>query len=107
MKSARSSNWHTWLDVYERVYCDLQELPKVACPNCQSTSLKLVFTSWKGGDIGYASFWCEECLFGISLSRVNIPAGAQIRVSDGTSIVGELVIPNYEVVAPEIMGDEL
>jgi hypothetical protein len=108
MTETRSASWSAWLDAYEQVYGHLPATSHVPCPRCDADALRVVFTGHADDRIGYASFWCDNCLFGIHLSRVPVPEGVEM-LPYGLSPEQRAVHvpPNYEIVPPEYEdGDE-
>ena len=47
--------------------------------------------------IGYAHFWCDNCLQGIGISRTQIPDGATIQDIHHPREAREPKIPNYHL----------
>jgi hypothetical protein len=76
MTMATRENWKdAWSVVYEAIPADSH----TPCPNCGSDALRIVFTADPHRDVGYAEFWCDNCLEGIGVSRTVIPEGAVVR----------------------------
>ncbi|MFE0104807.1 hypothetical protein [Streptomyces sp. NPDC059009] len=73
-----ANEWNDWISVYERAYRAPLRIAEISCPNCRCKTLELVFTEKLPGRIGYASFWCNTCMFGIHLSRTEIPEDAEV-----------------------------
>ncbi|RAK39825.1 hypothetical protein B0I29_104364 [Actinoplanes lutulentus] len=68
-----------WWDTF-RAACDAVPGPvDLACPNCGHQCLRLVFTGNLDRAVGYAQFWCDNCLQGIGISRTHIPDGAVVQ----------------------------
>lgn len=68
---ARHRAWQkAWCAVYPAIPGDSH----TPCPNCGSDALRIVFA-----DVGYAAFWCDTCLEGISVCRAVAPEGAAVR----------------------------
>jgi hypothetical protein len=75
------ATYDQWLDAFSDAY-DLVPAPPIAeCPHCGHPSLRLVFTGDLDRMVGYAHFWCDNCLHGIGISRTTIPDGAQSKTS--------------------------
>jgi hypothetical protein len=74
-----TATFDEWLRAYGEVYSALPDSADVACPNCGHHTLRLVFTGDLDRAIGFALFWCDTCLWGISISQAPIPDGAVVR----------------------------
>jgi hypothetical protein len=90
--------WNEWLAAYQRVYDALPGSSDVRCPNCGASALRLVFTGLRQDRLGYASFWCDSCLFGIHLSRTFVPDGVDMESVYTRRGERMTQIPNYTVV---------
>jgi len=92
------ASFDEWLVAFDQVYRSLPDIEEVACPNCAHPTLRLVFTARPGADVGYAAFWCDNCLQGIHLSRTVVPEGVEVR--DASVPIGERLpaIPDYNAV---------
>jgi hypothetical protein len=88
-----------WLDSYEIVYDAIPGDPHVPCPNCGHDTLRLVFTGDPERMVGYAGFWCDNCLQGIGISRAPIPDGAIMQNIHDAPEDRQPKIPNYQLVA--------
>jgi hypothetical protein len=87
-----------WLDAYSAAY-DMVPGPLVdACPNCGHRYLRLVFTGDLDRMVGYAHFWCGNCLQGIGISRTAIPEGGVVQDIHLPWEQREPKIPNYQLV---------
>ncbi|MFB9239347.1 hypothetical protein ACFFWC_28070 [Plantactinospora siamensis] len=93
------ATWDEWSSAYEAAYLALPEDLNVPCPNCGHRCLRLVFTGHLDRGVGYASFWCDNCLQGIVVSRAPIPAGSVTRSIDEAPDDRLPRIPNYQVVS--------
>jgi hypothetical protein len=69
---------------WQRAYGDVDDaLPAqaaVACPHCGHRTLRLEFVGDPDDRIGYAEFWCDNCHFGIHVSRTAVPDGVQMHL---------------------------
>jgi hypothetical protein len=90
-----------WFDAYALVYQALPDHADVACPNCDHQTLQLVFTGDSGTGVGWASFWCDHCLYGLHLSRVSIPDGGEILPVDARIEQRRSRIPDYTIIPPD------
>lgn len=93
-----TASWHQWLSAYSRAYDLLPETSDEVCPNCGARSLNLAFTGLPRDRVGYASFWCGTCMFGIHLSRVPVPDDVPMDSVYTAPSERHVQIPNYRVV---------
>jgi hypothetical protein len=93
------ASWEQWLAKYEAAYEAIPEDLPAACPNCGHDALRLVFTGNTTRLVGWAAFWCDNCLQGITISRVQIPEGAVIRDIDQAPEHRRPELPDFEVVS--------
>ncbi len=56
---------------------DVQEAP---CPDCGQKQLELRYIVEPDTRMGFALFWCNANLHGITVSRVQAPEGVPMRV---------------------------
>jgi hypothetical protein len=65
------------------------ETNRISCPNCGRSELKIRYIVDSESRIGYALFWCEACLHGVTVSRVRAPEGIlTYALDDPTSTEG-------------------
>ncbi|MDX2699060.1 hypothetical protein PV416_42535 [Streptomyces ipomoeae] len=64
------------------------------CPNCGRSQLRVQYLANMESRVGYALFWCDACLHGISVSRVQVPEGAPVRPIDDPESLAD--IPHFE-----------
>lgn len=99
------ASWKDWLAAYVRAYELLPDSSSDACPNCGARTLNLAFTGLVADRVGYASFWCSTCLFGIHLSRVPVPDDAPMDSVYAPERDRNVTVPDYTVV-PESVDDD-
>lgn len=93
------SSFDEWLQVYQDAYDFPRQIEDLGCPRCGSNELRLRFVEYDvSNPVGYAAFWCNNCLRGIVVDRTVVPSGGICASRDS----GE--IPNYEIVAPLLFG---
>ncbi|MBO3736853.1 hypothetical protein [Actinoplanes flavus] len=92
------TTYDRWLDAYSAAYDTVPEPFEIACPQCGSKRLRLVFTGDPGSDVGYAHLWCDNCLYGIGVSRTIIPDGAVVQDIRQAPADRLPPIPNYRLV---------
>jgi hypothetical protein len=85
-----------WVAAFQQA-CDRppERIAEVACPSCGARELQLRFVSHRPDgedDVARVAFWCDQCLQGISLRPVEVPAAyQQVRREDAH-------IPSYRLV---------
>lgn len=99
------ASWKDWLAAYVRAYELLPDSSPGVCPNCGARTLNLAFTGLVRDRVGYASFWCSTCMFGIHLSRVAVPDDVPMDSVYTPERDRSVTIPNYKVV-PEGIDDD-
>lgn len=100
------ASWRDWLAAYVRTYESLPDSSAEACPNCGARTLNLAFTGLVPDRVGYASFWCSTCLFGIHLSRVPVPDDVPMDSVYTPESDRSATVPNYKVVPQSIDDDD-
>lgn len=73
------STYDQWLDAFSAAYDVVPDPVTAECPRCGQRCLRLVFTGDLDRQVGYAHFWCDNCLHGIGISRTTIPEGAVVQ----------------------------
>lgn len=101
-----TTRWRDWLSAYEVAYEGLPEKMSIPCPNCGSDTLNLAFTGLPRDRVGYGSFWCSTCMFGIHLSRCPVPDGVPMDSIYTPPEERMTHIPNYKLVPPDADDDE-
>lgn len=85
-----------WLEVAK----DFKSITEEECPYCNEKSLDYLYIGDEETKIGYLQAWCNNCLNGINISRVQIPDGAK-RLPFDTKENLNTIIPAYHNVTPE------
>jgi hypothetical protein len=93
------ATFEQWLVAYSSVYESVPQDSGAACPNCGHRALRLVFTGDPERMIGYAHFWCDNCLHGIGISRAPIPVGAVMQDIRQPPAGRVPKIPNFRIVS--------
>lgn len=104
--AGNTASWKEWLAAYVDAYESLPGPVGGGCPNCGAGTLNLVFTGLVEDRVGYASFWCSTCLFGIHLSRVAVPDGVPMDSVYTPVQERSADIPNYTVVREGTDADD-
>jgi hypothetical protein len=85
-----------WMDAYQLVYADADNVRTTPCPHCAWTSLNLAYVVPEDtADSGTAVFWCAHCLFGL------MPFQAPVPLAAAKTLAGTEQIPNYTVVVDD------
>jgi hypothetical protein len=93
--------WESWLDAYEQARDELPGPITRRCPNCGWACLRLVYRlRIPHLLIGDAHFWCDHCLRGPYLGRVEIPEVAAAGADEQTYQRLRPTIPNYDLIPP-------
>ncbi len=56
--------------------------------------------------IGYASFWCDNCRYGLRIFRVEIPAGVEMFPFSTPDHIISAVIPDFEEIPYEETAED-
>jgi hypothetical protein len=98
----RAASYADWLEVYGQAVNSEIELAIQPCPNCLEMCLMLVFVDYGFDENrGGAALWCESCLNGIYLGRVEFVGGYQKVLSGVSGRAQGGPIPNYSTIPPE------
>lgn len=87
-----------WLCVYAHFVADPNHRQTRSCPNCGQKNYGIRNIADPESRIGYALFWCESCLYGITVSRAKAPAGTRIWPIDDPASVAD--VPKFTQVGP-------
>lgn len=97
--------WESWLHAYEQARDELPGPITRRCPNCGRACLRLVYRlRIPRLLIGDALFWCDHCLQGPYLGRVEIPEAAAAASGEQEYQRLRPTIPNYELIPPATAG---
>lgn len=88
-----------WLQVAEKVRQMVPDRPLLDCPSCSGHNIDYEFIGDSEKRIGFFLMWCNDCLEGIHISRIEIPKRAQVIPFDAPP---ELIlhIPNFKKIIP-------
>lgn len=100
MSVVQDSSFEQWLDAYGDVYQALPARTHISCPHCGADCLRLEFVGDPAERIAYAAFWCENCKYGIHISRVSVPPGITVHPIDEPWESRNQIIPDYTVIVP-------
>ncbi len=101
MNLAQNASEEAWYAAYQAIYQALPGDAHVRCPNCGYDSLRLAFTGLPADRVGFASFWCDHCRYGLHLSRVLVPGGVDIIPIDLPDDEHARLVPDYMLVLPD------
>lgn len=68
------------------------------CPNCGANTIRYQFVGDSEHMIGHLYLWCDKCLHGIHVSRVNIPKDVEILPYGVPVEILKNKIPKYKFV---------
>ncbi|MEV6556590.1 hypothetical protein AB0M22_12800 [Nocardia sp. NPDC051756] len=89
-----------WLEVFAGIINDPENLLRTSCPNCAAVPVRVAFIGPPGASAGSGLLWCDTCLFGISISRMNVPS--EFEMISTSTPVGDILeaasIPDFEVI---------
>ncbi|NMO95004.1 hypothetical protein [Paenibacillus lemnae] len=88
-----------WLQLAETVITKVPDSPTLICPKCSGHRVKYEFIGDRQKNAGYFLIWCNDCLEGIHISRVDIPIQAKIIPFGAPSEVTSH-IPNFKKINP-------
>ena len=96
-----------WYAAYAEAYDTVPAEITTPCPNCGHRTLHLVFTGWPDQRVGYASFWCSTCWYGLHLSRTSVPPHVDMLPLHLAPEERRKHVPNYYLIPPTPTQGEL
>lgn len=89
-----------WLNIYKAIHDAPTQEQKLACPECGSESIDFQYVGDEKRRIGYLDMWCTTCNKGVHMSRVSIPAEANVISFEAPEeqVIGR--IPSFTQVVP-------
>jgi hypothetical protein len=94
--------WESWYQAFLKVHEARPADVDVPCPNSDHGRVRISYTGDPETRIGMAIVWCAECRQGIHLSRVGIPAGADMLTFDATEAEEDAAVPpDIEILPPD------
>lgn len=93
--------WEAWMDAFLRIHAAAPKPVSVDCPSCGRGNVHVTYTGDPSTRIGYAIAWCDACLKGIYLSRVEIPDGAEMFTFDTPEAEVDALVPNVTLIQPD------
>lgn len=88
-----------WLLVAEKIREEVPDKRNVSCPNCSRFNIGYEFIGDERNKVGYFLVWCNDCLEGVHISRIEIPEQAKVIPFDA-SLERILHIPNFKKISP-------
>ncbi|MBU5353310.1 hypothetical protein ACN9MH_04820 [Paenibacillus silvae] len=88
-----------WLQLAETVKETVPNRPLLNCPNCNSNNIAYEFIGDSQKREGYFLIWCNNCLEGVHISRINIPELAKM-IPFGSPSELTSHIPNFTKINP-------
>ena len=93
-------NFRSWLDLFVRLQDQLPDTSGLVCPHCGAESVDYQYVGDMKSRVGYLRIWCEKCLTGIHLSRVEAPQPVELLSFDCPSEVISTRIPQFREISP-------
>lgn len=93
--------WAAWMDAFADITENLSTLADKSCPNGDARTLRAVFVGPPGLGAASGFFWCDTCLHGVSVSRMGVPAGADVIPIGQPQPDWPVVMPEYTLVWPQ------
>ena len=87
--------YKNWL----KLVSNISENENNVCPNCGSRKIDYQYIGDLATKVGYLDVWCNNCTYGIHVSRVRIPEGVNILSFDDNEGISKR-IPNFKQVIP-------
>lgn len=90
MTKSKLSDWvHIYSEIVKRNYNSVT----IKCPNCNKEQIDFRLIGNEKSRIGYSLIWCNDCLLGIHLSRIQIPKGIDMIPIDNFEV--EINVPEF------------
>jgi hypothetical protein len=88
-----------WLKLSAVVQETVPDVPKINCTSCSSSNISFEYIGDSEKRQGYLLLWCNNCLEGIHISRIQIPEMANVVPFKGPD---EQIahIPNFTKITP-------
>jgi hypothetical protein len=90
-----------WLEAFIKLHGQLPDKAGIACPSCGSLSIDYQYVGDANSRVGYLALWCDKCLTGIQLSRVEAPQSVELMPFDSPDDVLQKRIPNFRQIVPK------
>ncbi|SFE87000.1 hypothetical protein SAMN04487969_108140 [Paenibacillus algorifonticola] len=94
-----NSKFKLWLQLAASVKETTPNAPKLECPSCSSANINFEYIGDAIKRKGYFLMWCNDCLKGIHISRIEIPEKAKV-IPFGATADQTSHIPNFTKVLP-------
>lgn len=101
MNLPQHATFEEWYAAYAEVYQALPGDAHVRCPNCGYDRLHIAFTGLPADRVGFASFWCDHCRYGLHFSRASVPDGVAVIPIDLPDAEHARLVPDYTLVRPD------
>lgn len=82
-----------WMKILPQITDNLSDLRVIQCPNCGEHEMEYLYIGDEKTRIGYFQLWCNNCLKGISISRVKAPVNAKFVPFDYDI---NSIVPKYD-----------
>lgn len=100
MTAMKHPSYTAWQKAYGDYYQALPSRPDSECPNCGHRTLRLEFVAAADERIGWAAFWCDTCMLGITTSRTHVPTGVPFHPIGTPWPKLQEFIPDFVMVEP-------
>ena len=92
-----------WLDLHRKIEAtpSLRDMP---CPECHDGTVDFQYVGDAETRRGYLDMWCRSCNKGVYLSRLTIPAGAELIDLDRQAAVGARIPYFVQLTPPDETG---
>jgi hypothetical protein len=94
------------MDAFSRVHAASPEPVSVPCPSCGRGTVHVTYVGDPDSRMGYAIAWCDVCLKGIYLSRLEIPEGVEMLTFDTPEEKFAAVVPEVDLIQPDPWLDD-
>jgi hypothetical protein len=94
--SSDTDNRQPWLKIAAMI-AKHEPISGVLCPSCDARRIDFRYVGDSKTRIGYLAIWCDECLRGIRISRVVVPADIEMIPFNAPDRV-TTEIPDFRIV---------
>jgi hypothetical protein len=98
MKNDFSMEYKKWLHIAGNIAGCPQGAKMAVCPHCATYHVGFQYFGDPDSRMGFLRVWCNNCLYGIVVSRVAIPPDAPMH--SWRDPMPEGLVPEYFIVEP-------
>ena len=88
-----------WLKLYFKIQNDPSKSKGLHCPICKNQSIRFQYVGDERNMTGILSIWCDSCLKGIRVGKVNIPKNIAFLSNNLPEEEIRKRIPNFQLIA--------